>query len=91
MNKQFWNFKNVSEASGELMLYGDIADDSWFGGNTISANSFERDLKSLGNVKNILVRINSGGGDVFIGHAIYQMLKDHPAKITTKAELQRRE
>ena len=34
----------------------------------------------------ITVRINSPGGDVFDGIAIYNALRDHPAQITTKIE-----
>ena len=34
----------------------------------------------------IVVRINSGGGDVFAANAIYTRLKDHPAKITVKVD-----
>jgi len=37
-------------------------------------------------VKNIIVRINSPGGDVFDGMAIFNALREHPAKVTTKIE-----
>jgi len=82
---KFWNFKNISETEAELMLYGTISESSWFD-DVVSSKQFSDDLKALGDVKNIVVRINSGGGDVFAGHSIYQQLKDHPAKITTKIE-----
>ena len=82
---QFWNFKNISDSEGELTLYGDISESSWYG-DTISSKKFAKDLKALGNIKNLAVRINSGGGDVFAGHAIYAMLKDHPANVTVKID-----
>jgi ATP-dependent protease ClpP protease subunit len=85
VNKEFWNFKNISESEGELTLYGDIAESSWYG-DTISSKKFAKDLKALGDIKNLEVRINSGGGDVFAGHAIYAMLKDHPANVTVKID-----
>ena len=45
-------------------------------------------VRSLGSIKakNITVRINSPGGDVFDGVAIFNALKDHEARVTTKIE-----
>ena len=45
-------------------------------------------IRSLGTIKakNISVRINSPGGDVFDGVAIFNALKEHPAHVTTKIE-----
>jgi len=37
-------------------------------------------LKSLGDISVLNIYINSGGGDVFAGQAIYSMLKRHPAQ-----------
>lgn len=68
---------------GEIVLYG-IIGESWFGG--ISANQFSRDLKALGNVKTINVRINSDGGDVFEGRTMYTLLAQHPARIVTHVD-----
>jgi len=82
---KFWNFKNVSETEGELTLYGTIAESSWWD-DVVSSKQFATDLKALGNVTQITVRINSGGGDVFAGHAIYALLKDHPANVTVKVD-----
>jgi len=31
MGKKFWNFKNASEGIGELLIYGPIASESWWG------------------------------------------------------------
>jgi ATP-dependent Clp protease protease subunit len=61
----------------EILLYGDIGD-SWFGG--ITAKQFADDLKAIGNVDTINLRINSAGGDVFDGLTIYRRLVDHSAK-----------
>lgn len=48
---------------------------------------FNRELAALGeDVPEIVVRINSPGGDVFAANAIYTRLKDHGAKITVKVD-----
>ena len=31
MPKKFWQFRNMAGGSAELLLYGDIADSSWWG------------------------------------------------------------
>lgn len=64
---------------GEIYLYGAIGAD-WFG-DGISAKVFADDLKKLGAVSTIDVRINSEGGDVFAGKAMYSLLKEHKAKV----------
>lgn len=43
-----------------------------------------KDLDELANVKEITVRINSGGGSAFAGLAIFELLRAHGAKIITR-------
>jgi ATP-dependent Clp protease, protease subunit len=81
MKKRFWNLKQTTKNSAELTLYGDISDYSWWG-DEVTPQQFADDLKALGDVDEISVRINSGGGDVFAGLAIHNMLKRHKAKVT---------
>lgn len=81
MANKFWNFKAKSDDTGELMLYGDISSSSWFG-DEITPKDFKEDLDKLGAIKNLNIYINSGGGDVFAGQAIYSMLKRHEASKT---------
>ena len=71
--------------TAELLLYGEISDYSWYG-DEITPAEFNNDLKTLGAVEEITVRINSGGGDVFAAVAIYTRLKEHKAKITVKID-----
>lgn len=71
--------------TAELLLYGEISDYSWYG-DEITPTEFNNDLKTLGAVEEITVRINSGGGDVFAAVAIYTRLKEHKAKITVKID-----
>jgi len=72
--------KARADQSAEILIYEDVGQ-GWFGG--VSAKQFAADLKALGNVKTIDVRINSYGGDVFDGLAIYQQLVRHQAAIIT--------
>lgn len=72
--------KAKADRSAEILIYEDVGA-GWFGG--VSAKQFADDLKALGNVDRIDVRINSYGGDVFDGYAIYQRLVQHDAKVTT--------
>lgn len=62
--------------TAEVLLYEDIG--GWFG---ISADQFIREVKSLKDVSNINLRINSNGGNVFDGVAIYNYLKSHKARV----------
>ena len=62
----------------EVYIYEDVGE-GWFGG--VSAKQFATDLKALGSVDTINVHINSAGGDVFDGLAIYRQLVDHKAKV----------
>jgi len=86
-NKHFWNFRAAAEESAptELILYGDIASETWWG-DEVTPLQFTEELNALGRVPEIVVRINSGGGDVFAANAIYTRLKDNPAKITVKID-----
>jgi ATP-dependent Clp protease, protease subunit len=65
--------------SAEIWLYDEIGS-GWFGG--VSAKKFAEDLKALGKLSDISLRINSPGGDVFDGIAIYNILKQNSARVT---------
>lgn len=68
----------------EIYIYEDIGE-GWFGG--FSAKQFADELKAIGGgVKAIDLHINSYGGDVFDGQAIYNTLIAHPASITTHVD-----
>ncbi len=70
---------NKASNSAEIYVYGVIGGD-WFG-EGVTAKQFADDLKALGNVKTIDLRINSEGGSVFDGKAMYSLLNEHKAKI----------
>lgn len=79
-NPKYWEFKNQTTTSADLYLYIEIA--SWGSGYCAhSAQSFKSELDALGEIDTLNVYINSPGGDVFEGNAIYNMLKRHKAEI----------
>ncbi|MGG1442101.1 head maturation protease, ClpP-related [Brevibacillus laterosporus] len=82
---RFWQIRNINEEEGELILYGNIASKkSWWDESNegIYPRQFADDLRSLGNIKNLTVRLNSNGGDVFAATAIYTQLKAHQSNVT---------
>lgn len=81
MKDRFWQIKNQVNGSGEILLYGPIASSrSWFN-DTVTPQEFVRDLERL-NGKDVTVRINSGGGDVFAAHAIHNQLVAYKGRVT---------
>lgn len=66
-------------SSAEVFIYGDIGESWW--DETITARDFVRDIAAL-DVQSLTVRINSVGGSVPDGLAIYNALKRHPASVT---------
>jgi ATP-dependent Clp protease, protease subunit len=69
----------------QIDIFGDIVSEKWFDEET-SAVSFRDALKELGDVSTINLSINSGGGSVFDGIAIYNMLKTHKATVNVYVE-----
>lgn len=82
-NGKFWQFKSSinakAEKEAELLLYGVIGDDGFW--SDVTAKEFSDELKDVEDAKTIRVRINSPGGDVFAGQAIYSMLKRCKAEV----------
>jgi ATP-dependent Clp protease protease subunit len=68
----------------EILIYDDIGE-SWFS-EGVTAKSVKAQLDAMKDEKQITVRINSPGGDVFDGFAIYNLLAQHPAEITVKVD-----
>lgn len=74
--KSWYSMKAMGGGAAEVQIYEEI------GGWGISAKEFAQDLKDLGTVSEITLRINSPGGSVFDGNAIFNQLKQHKAKVT---------
>ena len=70
-------------AAAEIFIYGDIGESWW--DETVSARDFVEQLQAL-DVEAITVRINSIGGSVPDGLAIYNAMKRHKATITTEVD-----
>jgi ATP-dependent Clp protease protease subunit len=66
----------------EILMYGDIGE-SWFG-ESVRAADVVKQLDGMKKEKEILVRINSGGGDVFEASAIYNALRTAGPRIITQ-------
>ena len=77
-NPQFFA-RSVGGKKGELYIYQDIGDEAYGG---VSARSVRDELKKVGDVAEMDIFINSPGGEVFEGFAIYNQLMRHPAKKT---------
>lgn len=78
-----WYQITAKKDSAKILIYEQIGqgwDDSGVG-----AKKFVEDLQAL-DVSNIDLHINSPGGNVFEGNAIYNSLKAHKAKINVKID-----
>ena len=79
--KTYFSMKKNTSAKAEIFIYGEISSESYRGESDTSAVSFKHELDALGDVKQIDLHINSGGGNVFEAYAIYNMLLRHKATI----------
>lgn len=89
MRKTMWEIRQQADpAVLELYIYGDVEGDGydWWTDEVIrsetSANTFREELAAHPDVTQINIFINSYGGSVFEGTAIYNQLKRHPAHKT---------
>lgn len=71
-------FRMQASADNQAEIY--IYDEIGYWG--VTARQFVNDLKALGDISHINLHINSPGGDVFDGIAIFNALKHHGAAIT---------
>lgn len=72
----------VATGDNIVTMFGDIGEDFWSGGG-ITAKKVQSQLRAIGE-RPVEVHINSGGGDMFEGIAIYNVLREHPQDITVK-------
>ncbi len=93
---KFWRFiKNVATEENkeniELRIEGEIVSDDnswiyeWLDIAATSPNEFKNELSQYKG-KDITVWIDSYGGDVFAAAGIYNALKEHDGKVTTKID-----
>lgn len=73
--RSWYSIRNLSEAEAEIMIYDYIG----YGG--VSADGFVQELASLSAPK-LTLRVNSPGGDVFDGFAIFNAIRRHKSEVT---------
>ena len=90
MNKQkkFWNWRNQAddtEAPGPriLELYGTIASESWFD-DDVTPQMFKDEL--LAGDGDVVIYLNSPGGDCIAASQIYTMLMDYSGNVIVKID-----
>ena len=77
--KKWYNITAKADKA-EIWIYEQIGEDFW-SGEGITAKGFQKDLAAI-KASQIDLHINSPGGEVFSGIAIYNLLKSHPANVT---------
>jgi ATP-dependent Clp protease, protease subunit len=73
---------SAKSGANVITMFDVIGYDYWTGGG-ITAKSVQEQLRSIGD-NPVEVQINSPGGDVFEGIAIYNVLREHSAEVTIK-------
>ena len=88
MKKTQWEFKQATPDRLELYIYGYIRQYHYDGSldevveSETSAEYFRKKLAEYPNVSEIVLYVNSNGGDVMLAMAIRNQLKRHPATKT---------
>lgn len=83
MAKKYYSLaKSEDGARAEIFIFGDITSWEWFESD-VSSYTLAKELAALGDVQEIDVHINSYGGEVSEGLAIYNQLKNSKARVTT--------
>ena len=85
-----YNMAVLGDNSAEINMYGDvvaIVPTDWRTGERLSGyigvDEFLEDLEAIKDKDNIVVHINSGGGDLYAGLTIYNRLKTVKGTVTT--------
>lgn len=83
VERKFEVFRNEAEDKTEITIYGVIGDSWWE--DSVSASDIDNALKSIGS-GDLVINLNSPGGDAFDGIAIYNRLKKHNGKVTINVD-----
>lgn len=80
-NLERWNPQLSAKEEGDntISIYDGIGE-NW-DGTGVTAKRIDAALRSIGK-RDVVVNINSPGGSYFEGVAIYNLLRNHPAKVT---------
>jgi ATP-dependent Clp endopeptidase proteolytic subunit ClpP len=77
---KWYKIENKAEKA-EIWIYEEIGEDFWTGSG-ITAKNFQKELSEI-KASQIDLHINSPGGLVFDGITIHNLIKQHPANVTT--------
>jgi ATP-dependent Clp protease protease subunit len=72
----------VASGDNVITMFGDIGEDYW-SDTGITAKKVTAQLRAIGD-RDIEVHMNTGGGDMFEGIAIFNVLREHPKSVTIK-------
>lgn len=76
-------YQDAENKTADIYIYGDITSWPWIESD-VSSYTLSKELQELDeDIENINIYINSYGGEVKEGLAIYNALKRHKAKVTT--------
>lgn len=82
MDKTYYKIQNKTATSADVLIYGVIGD-SWYS-ESVTAKRFVSDFKNLEKeCSRINVRINSPGGSVFDGLAIFNAIQNSSVEVHT--------
>lgn len=79
INKYISVSDKANNGSGEMYIYGDIADEKWYD-EDVTPKSIRDALTQMGAVKNLDIHINSNGGSCIAGNAIISILDTYRRK-----------
>jgi len=73
----------AEEKNNVITIYEVIGEDFWTG-QGFTAKRMSAALRSIGKENDVVVSVNSPGGDFFEGAAIYNLLREHEGKVTVQ-------
>ena len=83
VKRKFWNWVRNEGERRTLLLDGEISDETWFG-DEVTPAIFREELHAAEG--DVVLWINSPGGDCFAAAQIYNMLMDYPGKVTVRID-----
>ena len=83
MKKQFWNWVRNQDGTRTLTIDGVIAQESWFD-DDITPKAFREQLNA--GTGDIVIFLNSPGGDCVAASQIYTMLIEYKGNVTVKID-----
>lgn len=79
INKYISFSDKAKNDSGEMYIYGDIVDNSWWD-ESVSPKKIRDALKDFGSIKSLDIHLNSYGGSCIAGNAIISILDNYRKK-----------